>query len=183
MLIRNCFMNYDNDSNYNEEFSKFIRDLVLSLKAESVLEVGCSTGNDLRAFPENFDVNGIDLNDHALEKARRKLPSFKFKKVSIIELPYGNSSFDLVFAHKVLNYIDDKDVPKAISELLRVSRKYIVNFELFSEDEDVISIRDKSRYRNMYKRWLDFKVKIISNVNMHEDIDPEKTRFSLVKKL
>jgi len=186
-------MNYDNDfwnkyvdnndSNYNEEFSKFIRDLALSLKAESVLEVGCSTGNDLRAFPENFDVNGIDLNDHALEKARRKLPSFKFKKGSIIELPHGNSSFDLVFTHKVLNYIDDKDTPKAISELLRVSRKYIVNFELFAEDEDVINAEDKSRYRNMYKRWLDFKVKIISNVNMHEDIDPEKTRFNLVKKL
>ncbi len=92
-------MNYDDDSNYNEEFSKFIRDLVISLKAENVLEVGCSIGNDLRAFPENFDVNGIDLNDHALEKARRKLPSFKFKQGSFIKLPYGNSSFDFVFAH------------------------------------------------------------------------------------
>ncbi|MCH7940889.1 MAG: class I SAM-dependent methyltransferase, partial [Thaumarchaeota archaeon] len=49
----------NNDSNYNEEFSKFIRDLAFSLKAENVLEVGCSTGNDLRAFPENFDVSGI----------------------------------------------------------------------------------------------------------------------------
>ena len=124
----------NNDSNYNEEFSKFIRDLTFSLKAENVLEVGCSTGNDLRAFPENFDVSGIDLNDHALKKARQKLGSFKFKKGSIIELPCGDSSFDLVFTHKVLNYIDDKDMTNAISELFRVSRKYIVNFELFSDE-------------------------------------------------
>jgi len=173
----------NNDSNYNEEFSKFIRDLAFSLKVENVLEVGCSTGNDLRAFPENFDVHGIDLSDHALKKARLKLRSFKFKKGSIIELPYGKSSFDLVFTHKVLNYIDDKDMPNAISELFRVSRKYIVHFELFSKDEEVINLEDKSRYRNMYKRWLDFKVKIISNVDMHEEIDPEKSRFNLVKKL
>ncbi|GFN40710.1 MAG: hypothetical protein YK1312THETA_10014 [Marine Group I thaumarchaeote] len=82
-----------------------------------------------------------------------------------------------------MNYIDDKDMPNAISELFRVSRKYIVNFELFSDDEEVINTEDKSRYRNMYKRWLDFKVKIISNVDMHEEIDPEKSRFNLIKKL
>ncbi len=74
-------------------------------------------------------------------------------------------------------------MPNAISELFRVSRKYIVNFELFSEGEEVINPEDKSRYRNMYKRWLDFKVKIISNVDMHEEIDPEKSRFNLIKKL
>jgi len=172
-----------NDSNYNEEFSKFICDLALSLKAQTVLEVGCGTGNDLRAFPENFDVHGLDLNDHALEKAKQKLGSFKFKKGSIVELPYDDSTFDLVFTHKVLNYIDDKDMPDAISELFRVSRKYIVNFELFGEDEDLINPDGKSRFRNLYKRWLDFKVKIISNVDMHEEIDPEKSRFNLIKKL
>ncbi len=172
-----------NDSNHNTEFSKFICDLALSLKAQTVLEVGCGTGNDLRAFPENFDVHGLDLNDHALEKAKQKLASFKFKKGSIIELPYDDSSFDLVFTHKVLNYIDDKDMPDAISELFRVSRKYIVNFELFGEDEDLISPDGKSRFRNLYKRWLDFKVKLIINVDMHEEIDPEKSRFNLIKKL
>ena len=34
----------------------------------------------------------------------------------------------------------------------------------------------------MYKRWLEYKVKIISNVEMHEEIDPEKTKFTLIKK-
>ncbi len=74
-------------------------------------------------------------------------------------------------------------MPDAISELFRVSRKYIVNFELYKEDEGEISADDKSKYRNMYKRWLDYKVKIISNVDMHEEFDPEKSRFNIVKKL
>jgi len=37
-------------SHSNEEMAKFIRDLALSLRASSVLEVGCSAGNDLRLF-------------------------------------------------------------------------------------------------------------------------------------
>ena len=69
----------NNDSDYNKELSKFIRDLTFSLKAENILQVGCSTGNDLREFPENFDVHGIDLNDNALKKAQLKLGSFMFK--------------------------------------------------------------------------------------------------------
>ena len=60
------------DSFYNEEFAKFIRDLAISLKAEKVLEVGCSAGNDLKAFPENFGVEGVDLSSYAIEKAKKK---------------------------------------------------------------------------------------------------------------
>ena len=35
----------------------------------------------------------------------------------------------------------------------------------------------------MLKRWINYKVKIVSNVDMHEDIEPEKVRFTLLRKL
>ena len=73
----------ENELKYNLEFAKFIRDLAVSLRCSSVLEVGCNAGNDLREFPENFEVHGIDLNEYALDFARKKLPSFKFKNCSI----------------------------------------------------------------------------------------------------
>ena len=41
----------------------------------------------------------------------------------------------------------------------------------------------KTWKRNVYKKWLDFQVKIISDVDMHEDIEPKKPRFTLVKKI
>lgn len=173
----------ENDTRQNEEFAKFVKDLAFSLKANNVLEVGCNTGNDLTAFPKNFSVCGVDLNEYALEKARRKLPSFKFKKSSCSSLPFDDSSFDFVFTHKVLNYLDNAELEKSLKEIFRVARKYIVNFELFGEKEEYTSSEKHCRKRNVYKRWLDFKVKIISNVDMHEEIDPEKSRFVLVKKL
>lgn len=175
----------NNKTGYNEEFSKFVCELVFSLRANNVLEVGCNVGNDLRVFPETFDVNGVDLNEYALEIARKKLPSFKFKKASIDNLPYEDSSMDLVFTHNVLNYIPNEDIQKAMNELLRVSRNYIVNFELFSENEEMLNKHPAcvSWYRNMYRLWMNFPVKIISNVDMHEEYDPLKTRFTLVKKI
>ena len=173
----------ENKSNYNAEFAKFICDLATSLRANNVLEVGCNTGNDLQGFSENLEVRGLDLNEHALDTARQRFPSFKFENGSITELPYRDSSIDFVFTHNVLNYIPEKEMDKAINELYRVSRKYILNCELFDENESTINDTDTSWKRNVYKRWLNFKVKIISDVDMHEDIEPQKPRFTLVRKI
>ncbi len=170
-------------SHYNEELAKFIRDLAVSLKVQSVLEVGCSAGNDLKLFSKDFDVNGIDRNEFAIKKARENLPDFKFKVGSILGLPYEDSSVDFVFTRNVLNYVQHSDMRKSFGELFRVSRKYILNIELFSEDEAQIGEDPIMWGRNAYKDWSDFKVKTISNVDMHEEIDPKKSRFTLVRKI
>ena len=174
---------YTENSNDNEELAKFIRDLVVSLRAQNVLEVGCNSGNDLRLFSQDFAVSGIDSNESAIKKANQNLPNFKFKVGSITELPYEDSSFDVVFTRNVLNYINNSDIEKSVNELFRVSRKYILNFESFSDNESQIQNSILMCGRNMYKRWLDFKVKIISNVDMHEEIDPKKSKFTLVRKI
>ena len=173
----------DNESKHNEEFSKFIRDLATSLRSNNVLEVGCSSGNDLNSFPNDFDVNGVDLNEHALDMAKKKFPLFKFKNGSIIDLPYEDSSMDFVFTHYVLNYISENEIDKAISELFRVSKKYILTCELFDENEGNLDDNSKAWKRNIYKKWLNYQVKIISDVDMHEDIEPKKPRFTLVRKI
>jgi ubiquinone/menaquinone biosynthesis C-methylase UbiE len=173
----------ENESNYNQEYAKFIRDLATSLRASSVLEVGCNSGNDLKEFPENFEVHGIDLNEHALDIAKKKLPSFKFKKGSILNIPFEDSSIDFVFTHYLLNYLPEQEIEKAIKELFRVSRKYILTCELFDENESPLEGDVKAWKRNVYKKWLNFQVKIISDVDIHEDIEPKKPRFTLVKKI
>ena len=172
------------DSNYNEEMAKFIRDLVVSLRSQNVLEIGCSSGNDLKLFSKDFDVSGVDPNESAIKKAGQNLPHFKFKTGSITDLPFEDSAFDFVFARNVLNHIDSSDVEKSLNEMFRVSRKYILNVEFFSENESQVQDAPISALgRNMYRRWQNFKVRIISNVDMHEDIDPKKSKFTLVRKI
>ena len=171
----------ENESKFNEEFAKFVRDLVISLRCTSVLEIGCGTGIDLKLFPETFEVHGVDLNDTALNIAKEKLSKFDFKKSSIVDLPFEDSSIDFVFTHQLLNYLEDDVLEKGISEMHRVAGKYIMNCERYDEVEK--QINDISKFRNMQKRWLDYKVKIVSNVDMHEEIEPDKSRFTLLRKL
>ena len=100
-------MNYDenfwreyadeNESRYNEEFAKFTKDLAISLRCTSVLEIGCGTGIDLRLFPDTFQIYGVDLNEYALDIAKEKFPVTSFKKGSITDLPFEDSSIDFVF--------------------------------------------------------------------------------------
>jgi len=184
-------MNYDNvfwdkyanenESKFNEEFAKFVKDLATSLRCTSVLEIGCSTGIDLRLFPETIDVHGVDLNDLALDIAKNNNHKCNFNKSSIADLPFKDSSIDFVFTHQLLNYLDDDLLEKGVSEMHRVAKRYIMNCEKYDESEKQID--SNSKFRNMQKRWINYKVKIISNVDMHEEIEPDKSRFTLLRKI
>ena len=171
----------ENETRYNEEFSKYTRDLATSLHCISVLEIGCGTGIDLRLFPDTFQIYGVDLNDNALKMARDKMSFANFKMASITDLPFEDSSIDFVFTHQLLNYLDNDSLDKGIAEMYRVARKYIMNCEKFEEIEKQID--ENQKFRNVYKRWLNYNVRIVSNVDMHVDIDPDKSRFTLLKKL
>ncbi len=170
-----------NEGKYNKEFANFIKDLVTSLRCTSVLEIGCGTGIDLRMFSESFQIHGVDLNDYALDIARKKLSIANFKKASITELPFEDSSIDFVFTHGLMNYLDDVTLEKGISEMYRVAGKYIMNCEKFEETEKQID--ENQKFRNMQRRWQNYNVRFVSNVDMHEDIEPDKPRFTLLKKL
>lgn len=171
----------ENESRFNEEFAKFIKDLAISLRCTSVLEIGCGTGVDLRLFPDSLSVYGVDLNELALDMAKKQNPCIELKKGSITDLPFEDSSIDFIFTHKFLNCLSDEDLKKGVSEMYRVAKKYIANCEMYDPTES--KTEGVFTARNMLRRWSDYKVKIISDVDMHEDIEPEKIRFTLVKKI
>lgn len=168
------------DNPANIQLANFFRDLAVSLRSRSILEVGCSYGNDLSSFLENFQVYGVDLNEFSLEKARKIYSNFVFKKSNATNLPFENSSIDFVFTHKLFNYLDEEEIEPSMTEILRVSKKYVLNCEIFG---DVSDTKEGVKKINMQQRWKKFPVRIVSNVEFHEDIDPEKSRFTLIRKL
>ncbi len=154
------------------EFSRYIRDLSVSLHTTAILYLGCSNQEDLAEFPSDTNVCGIA---DGIEKFTRKYPSFKFTQGSVDATPYADGTFDFVFTHKLFS-CTNKDVKNVLNEMYRISSKYIVNFELKeSENKDVSD--------TLYNKWLEFGVKIISNVQMHKDIDSEQCQFTLVRKI
>ena len=172
----------ENESRYNEEFAKYLRDLASSLPGvQRILEIGCGTGIDLRLFSDSFQLHGIDLNEHALEIAKEKLSFADFQKENITKLPFEDSSIDFVFTHGLMNYLDDDVLEKGIAEMFRVSKRWIMHCEKYEKTEKRIDVNHK--FRNMGEKWLDYKIKFVSDVDLHEDYGQEQTRFTLLKKI
>ena len=99
--------------------------MTLGLGATKVLEAGCNIGNNLSAFPSNFDVTGMDMNKSALEIAKKKLPKFDFNEGDIKNSTFPDSYFDLVFTRGVLIHVPKSDLEQTLKEFLRISKKWI----------------------------------------------------------
>ena len=175
----------DNEEGIQQELSKFIYHLSVGLGAKNICECGCNIGNNLSSFPNNSDVYGVDLNAYALEKAKKRYPAFHFKQANISNTSYPDSSFDLVFTRGVLIHVQKNEVDDVLNELLRISRKWILNLEYFGDDGKMIKWKrgdDLVWYRNMSERWSKFNVDIITDIDIPLEIDSNKMRLTIVKK-
>ena len=97
-----------------------IKQFVGNKKKLAILNVGCGTGGTIKMLEQFGVVDNVDVSDEAI--AFMKKNGFKrIKKVSGIELPYKDKSYDLVAAFDVLEHIDNDEA--ALSEWNRVLKE------------------------------------------------------------
>jgi SAM-dependent methyltransferase len=86
----------------------------------SLLDIGCGNGFFTYYLERSFRVVALDFSILMLKKNPLK------NKIcgSAVELPFQDKSFDVLFCSNLLHHIDDPDT--VVSEMKRVSRKYIV---------------------------------------------------------
>lgn len=114
--------------NFKKDIYRLIGLAKLNRKS-NVLEVGAGDGHFLRSIIERFgfyNVIATDISADELKKAKRNLEGCNvvFEKENAESLTFDSNSFDLVIACEVLEHINDPQ--KAILELKRVSKKYIL---------------------------------------------------------
>lgn len=88
-----------------------------------VLDAGCGGGRNSVAMARlgAAHVDAVDVATQGLDIARRRtaeLPNVRIQQASILDLPYPDESFDLVWCAGVLMITDDED--RALDELVRV---------------------------------------------------------------
>jgi ubiquinone/menaquinone biosynthesis C-methylase UbiE len=94
----------------------------------SVLDVGCGPGSITRGLAERVapgQVVGVDLSRETLEAASRDaaargLHNLRFQEGSVYELPFSDASFDVAYAHQVIQHLREREA--ALREMLRVLR-------------------------------------------------------------
>ena len=93
-----------------------------------LLDVGCGPGSITRGLAERVapgQVIGLDLSRETLAAARdeaaaRGLGNLRYEEGSVYQLPFPDASFDVVYAHQVLQHL--REPADALREMLRVLR-------------------------------------------------------------
>lgn len=110
----------------------------------SALEVGCNIGRNLIALRQLIpELHGIEPNEQVVKIAEKNsaLSGVDLQVGSAFELPFADASVDLVFTSGVLIHIAPDDLPRAIKEIHRVSRRYIACIEYFSHELTEVKYR------------------------------------------
>jgi len=164
-LQRNVYSPTQLDVFYTKNYGKtktslnelFLKSIPKDIK---ILEVGTNIGNQLLHLQSMGFTNlyGIEIQDRAINYAKHRTDNLNIIKGDALDIPFKDGFFDLVFTHGVLIHISPSNIEQAISEIYRVSNKYIFGLEYFAENYTDIEYRREKNIMwktNFMKLYLD----------------------------
>jgi 2-polyprenyl-3-methyl-5-hydroxy-6-metoxy-1,4-benzoquinol methylase len=101
-------------------YQKHIRDKIVALRPNSVLDVGCGDGYFIGSLPDIIEKRvGIDISERAIAFARAFNPHCEFITTDITNI---DEKFDVVTAIEVLEHIPDESVKSFLISLVEKVR-------------------------------------------------------------
>jgi SAM-dependent methyltransferase len=126
------FTDYDRFRYQNERHLPACID-ALDVAGQQVLEIGLGEGSDSeRLIRRGARWSGVDLTAESVARVRtrltlRELPYTQLSRGSVLDLPFADDSFDMVFSHGVLHHVPDiKQAQKEIYRVLRPSGELVI---------------------------------------------------------
>jgi len=104
-------------------------------KDAKILEVGTNIGNQLLHLQSQGFKNlyGIEIQDRAINYAKHRADNLNVIKGDALDIPFKDGFFDLVFTHGVLIHISPDNINNVLTEIYRVSNKYIWGLEYYAD--------------------------------------------------
>jgi pseudaminic acid biosynthesis-associated methylase len=129
--------------------NEFVGDLPRDIR---ILEVGCNVGVQLVLLNKmGFKhLYGIDV------QLIKRADCFAFKLAPAQSIPFKDNYFDLVFTSGLLIHIPEIDKPQVVSEICRVTKRYVWGFEYDSPTRRMISYQgqDDLLWADDYVAWF-----------------------------
>ncbi len=119
------FTDYDRFRYRNERHLPACID-ALNVAGKRVLEIGLGEGSESeRLIRRGARWSGVDLTAESVARVQtrltlRELPYEELRQGSVLDLPFADDSFDMVFSHGVLHHVPD--IRQAQREIHRVLR-------------------------------------------------------------
>jgi len=139
-----------NPSQRKEQRKEFYKLFSEFPKNYKILECGCNNGNNLAILKEMGFSNlyGVEIFKKAVKEAQSNIPCATITEGTMLDLPYKDNEFDVVFTSGVLIHQDPKDsLIKSLSEIYRVSNNFIIGLEDFSTNFAT------KRYRGEHEKY------------------------------
>jgi SAM-dependent methyltransferase len=126
------FTDYDRFRYQNERHLSVCVD-ALNVVDKRVLEIGLGEGSDSERLIRNgARWSGVDLTAESVERVRtrlmlRDLPHDELRQGSVLDLPFADDTFDMVFSHGVLHHVPDiKQAQREIHRVLRPGGELVI---------------------------------------------------------
>ena len=134
-------------------------------KGKKLLEIGCGVGIDLVRFAKGgTEVTGIDLANVSIELAEENFEqrglTADLQVMNGEELQFETDSFDIVYAHGVLQYT--ANAPKMVDEIQRVLRP---------DGEAIIMVYNRISWLNA--------MSMVVNVGLEHEDAPVLKKYSI----
>jgi len=105
----------------------------IEFKDKETLEIGLGQGADSEQIIRRGALwSGLDLTPESINRVRtrlniRNLPHENIKQGSVLEIPYNDNTFDIVFSHGVLHHVPDiNTAQKEIHRVLKTDGTLII---------------------------------------------------------
>ena len=124
-------------------FERFLADLDRDAR---ILEVGCNVGVQLDLLSElGFEnLTGLDVQQGALETARKRHPGLDVFQADARALPFADGAFDLVCTVDVLIHVPPAMIDTVMDELVRCSRGAIYGCEFYAPEYTEVVFRGET---------------------------------------
>lgn len=107
-------------------FQKTAKHIVNKFSPSSVLDVGCAKGFLVKALVElGVDAYGIDASKYAFGEVPEEIKD-RISLGMAQELSDKDNSFDVVTCFDVLEHIPEEDITKVLSNMLRITKQWLV---------------------------------------------------------
>jgi cyclopropane fatty-acyl-phospholipid synthase-like methyltransferase len=162
--MNDLFSLYTNDKSHMEDYiayqaryrktpresDKVILDLLSTVNGETLLDIGCSTGNLLYHIKNRygFTLTGGDMSTMEIESCKNDpaLSGITFRTLDIRYLP--EKAFDVIISNAILYGFDDDDFSAAIKSICGALRSggSLIAFDFFHPFRQEVSIIEKSNH-------------------------------------
>lgn len=124
------------------------------IRKKSVLDIGCWTGNyEYFLRKETSFIVALDIEEEALQVARRSFPTINFICASALALPLPKHRFDVVTMWVLLEHLPVNTELVALKEISRVLKKGGILFLSTMNDHPLSKILDPAYYLRGHRHY------------------------------